>query len=78
MKMYATRASRAANWGLNIKGCVYAYNTAVHTAHGFTPFYLTHGYHPSSLYTSTGRLQSQPSRAPERKSRTSDRDIAST
>jgi hypothetical protein len=51
MKMYATRASRAAKWDLDIKECVYAYNTAVHTAHGFTPFFLTHDYHPSSLYT---------------------------
>jgi hypothetical protein len=28
----------------------YAYNTTVHSVHGFTPFYLFHGYNPSSAY----------------------------
>jgi hypothetical protein len=51
LRMYASDLSRAADWDLTVKECVYAYNTSVHSAHGFTPFFLLHGYHPSSLYT---------------------------
>jgi hypothetical protein len=29
----------------------YAYNTTVHSAHNYTPFFLLHGYNPSSAYS---------------------------
>jgi hypothetical protein len=50
-----------ADWDTTIQACVHAYNTSVHTAHGYTPFHpcaplctgttLVHGYHLSSVYT---------------------------
>jgi hypothetical protein len=51
LPMYASDFSRAADWDLAVKECVYANNTSVHSAYSFNPFCLLHGYHPSSLYT---------------------------
>jgi hypothetical protein len=51
LRMYASDPSRAADWDLTAKECVYANNKSVHSAHGFTPFLVTIrlGYHPSWL-----------------------------
>lgn len=51
LKMYCSDPSRQADWDITVKECAYAYNTAVHVAHGYTPFFLLTGYDPPSLYT---------------------------
>jgi hypothetical protein len=51
LKMFCYAPARAVDWDITVKECAHAYNTSVHSATGYTPFYLVHGYHPSSLYT---------------------------
>jgi hypothetical protein len=51
LRMYCSDPQRAHDWDLTVGWCAWAYNNTVHTATGFTPFFLLHGYHLSSLYT---------------------------
>jgi hypothetical protein len=58
LKAYCSDPARVADWDTTIQACVHAYNTSVHTAHGYTPFYLVHGYH--SVYTLCWQASEQP------------------
>jgi hypothetical protein len=51
LRAYCYDPARTQDWDSTVAHLAYAYNTSVHTAHGFTPFYLLHGYNPSSAYT---------------------------
>jgi hypothetical protein len=51
LPMYCSDPSRAQDWDSTVRSAARAYNNTIHTAHGYTLFFLTHGYHPSSLYT---------------------------
>jgi transposase InsO family protein len=48
LKAYAEETG--ARWPTGIKNYMYAYNTAVHSATGFTPFYLMHGWEAKLPY----------------------------
>jgi hypothetical protein len=49
LKMFCSDQSRQHDWDRTVFECAYAYNTSVHVAHGYTPFYLLTGYDPPSL-----------------------------
>jgi hypothetical protein len=51
LRMYCSDSSRPQDWDSTVLSAAWAYYNTIHTAHGYTPFLLTHGYHPSSLYT---------------------------
>jgi hypothetical protein len=51
LRMYCSDPSRAQDWDSTVLSAAWAYYNTIHTAHGYTRFFLTHEYHPSSLYT---------------------------
>jgi hypothetical protein len=52
LKAFCHDSCRSQDWDITIAHLAYAYNTTVHSVHGFTPFYVLHGiYNPSSAYT---------------------------
>jgi hypothetical protein len=51
LQMFCSDPSRQHDRDRTVFECAYAYNTSVHVAHGYTPFYLLTGYEPPSLFT---------------------------
>ena len=51
LRVYCSDPTRASDWDRAVQVAAYAYNTSIHTAHHFTPFFLLHGFEPSSPYS---------------------------
>lgn len=49
LRAFCADPSQSHAWDQVLPHVVYAYNNTPHSAHGFTPFYLLHGFHPSSI-----------------------------